>query len=922
MRPLKLTMNAFGPYAGKEEVDFTRLGTNGLYLITGDTGAGKTTIFDAITFALYGEPSGSNREVSMLRSKYADAYAVPGVELTFAYNGKEYTVRRTMEHQRKKVKGEGVTTAPAEAELELPEGRTEKKEKEVTRKITEILGVNRDQFCQIAMIAQGDFLKILLEETKDRRNHFRDIFRTHIYNSFQDRLKEETKKTEQERSLQKGNLQIHMKRIACPENDPLELEAEKARQGEMLTEQASALIGTILERDKQERKEITEEEKKLEETIGALNRLIGKAENQQKAKADREQALKEMAERNEALKLLDEKLKEESARTPETEKKKAAVSLILQELPEYEKLDQRFSALSKAEEGQRAKEKEIERITVSGKALRAEVEALQNELEGIRAAGDHIANLSVERERTAARQLALEDLKTDLGALSEQLKRLEKARDEYRAAKKYAEECRQKADSDRTAYNDEQAGVLAEKLEEGMPCPVCGSVHHPAKAHKSAHAPDEAAVKRSEKAAREAQQKESAASSLAGAEAAKAELAQKNIRGKAEELLGGYDEESIGNRIDDQAAEAAGRLREITERLKAENDRKARREKLEKEIPQKNDQLNRMRDRLSELQQAFKQEKSRIETERQGLTEQKQKLRFPDRRTAEKETEALKKEIQAREAALANAQKAYADCESRIRMLEGQIAQAQKLLEEDEVQDPEEKKTEKRKYELLKEEMNRKRIGVEQRIRTNEEVLRNIREASGELAALDRRWQWMTALSETANGTLKGKRRVMFETWIQMAFFDRILRRANVHLMKMSSGKYDLKRRDIKDDNRGQSGLDLDVIDHTNGSIRSVKSLSGGESFIASLSLALGLSEEIQTSAGGIRLDTMFVDEGFGSLDEETLQQAMRALKSLSETNRLIGIISHVADLRREIDRQIVVEKLRSGGSRIRPIEV
>ena len=154
-----------------------------------------------------------------------------------------------------------------------------------------------------------------------------------------------------------------------------------------------------------------------------------------------------------------------------------------------------------------------------------------------------------------------------------------------------------------------------------------------------------------------------------------------------------------------------------------------------------------------------------------------------------------------------------------------------------------------------------------------------------------------------------------------MAFFDRILRRANVHLMQMSGGKYDLKRRETADDNRGQSGLELDVIDHTNGSVRSVKTLSGGESFIASLCLALGLSEEIQMSAGGIRLDTMFVDEGFGTLDEETLQQAMRALNSLSENNRLIGIISHVAELRREIDRQIVVEKVRSGGSRIRPVE-
>ena len=181
MRPLKLTMTAFGPYAGTEEIDFTRLGTSGLYLITGDTGAGKTTIFDAITFALYGQASGPNREPGMLRSKYAKPETRPEVSLFFLYNGKEYGVRRSMEYQRPKLKGGGTTTAPAETELVLPDGRIEKKEKEVNRKITEILGINRDQFCQIAMIAQGDFLKILLEDTGKRQEHFREIFRTHIY---------------------------------------------------------------------------------------------------------------------------------------------------------------------------------------------------------------------------------------------------------------------------------------------------------------------------------------------------------------------------------------------------------------------------------------------------------------------------------------------------------------------------------------------------------------------------------------------------------------------------------------------------------------------------------------------------------------------------------------------------------------------
>ena len=282
----------------------------------------------------------------------------------------------------------------------------------------------------------------------------------------------------------------------------------------------------------------------------------------------------------------------------------------------------------------------------------------------------------------------------------------------------------------------------------------------------------------------------------------------------------------------------------------------------------------------------------------------------------------MDQEIKQRKQKLADAQKAREDCEKEISSLEGQMKQAENLLQEDEVKDLEAVTTERDGLNTKKQEISGIRESVQARIATNGDVLKNLSTVSNELAEIDRKWKLATSLSDTANGTLKGKDHVMFETWIQTTFLDRILHRANVHLVQMSGGKYDLKRRETNDDNRTQSGLDLDVVDHTNGTIRSVKSLSGGESFIASLSLALGMSEEIQMSAGGIRLDTMFVDEGFGSLDEETLQQAMKALNSLSETNRLIGIISHVAELRRVIDRQIVVKKCPGGGSRIPPIEV
>ena len=922
MRPLKLTMTAFGPYAGTETIDFDRLGTSGLYLITGDTGAGKTTIFDAIIFALYGRASGPNREPGMLRSKYADEFAEPGVELVFLYNGKEYTVRRTMEHLRKKARGEGATTAAAEAELILPDGRIEKKEKEINKKITDILGVNRDQFCQIAMIAQGDFLKILLEETKDRRDHFREIFRTHIYRDFQDRLKQETQEVESDRNRQKGDMQIHLRRIACPENDPLEIDAEKARNGEMLTEQATALIGRILDQDTEAQKKSADEEKQLEEQIAALNRLIGKAESRQKAKADKAAAEQGLEEKTAQRKPLEDALNGEKALVPETEQKSAELALILDGMKEYDALDRKQQEILQAENALKGKGAEIENLAENGTKLQAELETLRGEQAELKKAGDRSAQLAVEQEQVKKLQQGLSELKADLDALPGKKQALKTAQDRYMAAREQAEKLRQKAEDLRRAFNDEQAGILAEKLEEGTPCPVCGSVHHPKKAVKAENAPDEAAVKNAEQEARRAQQAETAAGAQAGAEGAKAEEAEKSIHQKAEEILGIYDGETPERTVQEKLAETNARLQEIREALKAEEARRTHRNELDKMIPEKEKALEGINRTLTEMRVAFGQEQSRIETERKTLQEQRGKMRFADRKAAQAAADILEREVSERKRALADAQKAADDCEKEIQRLKGMIEQANELLREEEVEDPEAKAAERDSLVLRKQEANGRRTAAEIRIRMNREVLDNISAVSRNLAELDRKWQWMTALSDTANGTLKGKQRVMFETWIQMAFFDRILRRANIHLKQMSGGKYDLKRRETADDNRGQSGLDLDVVDHTNGSIRSVKTLSGGESFIASLCLALGLSEEIQMSAGGIRLDTMFVDEGFGSLDEETLQQAMRALNSLSESSRLIGIISHVAELRREIDRQIVVRKVRTGGSTVDPIVV
>ena len=294
----------------------------------------------------------------------------------------------------------------------------------------------------------------------------------------------------------------------------------------------------------------------------------------------------------------------------------------------------------------------------------------------------------------------------------------------------------------------------------------------------------------------------------------------------------------------------------------------------------------------------------------------KESLRFGSIAEAKKKSEALEKTISEMKEAFDKAQNALSESDKKIAGYTSSIKELTKQLSSDCDLDKEEET--KKKTEITEKKTADDAVAkvLHSRIESNTQVLANIRAKVGDLDALEKRYTWLKALSNTANGNISGKEKVMLETYIQMTYFDRIIARANTRFMIMSGGQYELKRRKEAENNRSQSGLDLDVIDHYNGTERSVKTLSGGESFKASLSLALGLSDEIQASAGGVKLDTMFVDEGFGSLDEESLDQAMKALLSLADGNRLVGIISHVADLKNRIDKQIVVIKEKSGGSK------
>lgn len=918
MRPLKLTMSAFGPYAGKTTLDFEQLGEKGLYLITGDTGAGKTTLFDAITFALYGEPSGNNRKVSMLRSKYAADDTPTEVSLTFAYSGKVYTVKRNPEYERARKSGSGTTKEKANAELIWPDGRVVHKKNDVDRDIHEIMGVDRDQFSQIAMIAQGDFLKLLLAKTEDRQEIFRNIFKTNIYQVFQEKLKDASGALSRDRDAAKRSVDQYIGGILCADDDALASDLQKAKDGAMLMEDVVSLLQTLIQNDLLASETMTGDLQFLEKQLDDLTTKISKAEELAKRKADLEQA--ETDRNDQQSKLIDLKAiwDSEKAKLPETEELVRQITALDVELPRYddlEKLTQDYQDLNTKITNDSAL---LETKLKEQKKLTAEITTLNEEQRLLESA-------AAEKERHLRYGQTLEHLQQDKKALLTHLKKLKQNREHlvlaqavYRTASKTAEEKQALAAALRKAFSDEQAGIMAEHLTAGLPCPVCGSVSHPNKAVKSREAPSEADVEAAESAALNAQatamEESQKAGQIRGSVAAEESAIEQSHPG----LLGSGELATI-------IASTSTSLDDIDEQLTTNRSliasadfRIQLKKEIDQKLPEKAQSLNTLSETITQLRETLSSSIATLQSLDDQRSALKQKLPYENKTNALKERETMQDRVTKQQQALKTAEQNYSDCDKALISLDATIKQLNDLLADAPVMDLPHLLQEKDAFTDQKKALSDKQKILLVRLHTNETALDNIRKKTDELTALDKKWTWMKALSNTANGNLSGKEKVMLETYIQMTYFDRILARANAHLMRMSSGKYDLKRRAAANDRRVQTGLELDVVDHYNGSERSVRTLSGGESFIASLSLALGLSEEIQASAGGIRLDTMFVDEGFGSLDEDTLQQAMKALHLLTEGNHLVGIISHVAELRRQIDKQVIVTKEKSGGSTVK----
>ena len=907
MRPLKLTLSAFGPYAGEMTLPLDELGKSGLYLITGDTGAGKTTLFDAITFALYGEASGGQRSPGMFRSKYAAPETPTFVELEFECRGRRYTVRRVPKYQRPKLHGTGTTEQSAEATLLLPAGAPVTRLQEVNDAIRDILGLDRSQFMQIAMIAQGDFLRLLLAPTEERRQIFRRIFKTDLYQRLQDDLKQEAAALAQRCDAGRRSVEQYIAGVMCPEDDPAFPSLEAARQGKLPAQEAADLIAGLLEADRQRSQELQASVDALDGQLRAIHTRLELAGEQQRRRGALSELglalarqVREQAQAQEALTQAEEKAKDREALGRE-------LTLLEAELPDYEKRD----ALRQEAERLGA---ELTRSDARQTDLESQARSRAQALTRQEQAAEELRAAPAKREQLLARQAQAQRREKQLcGALaqSEHVAALREAlhgrQQQYRAAAQAAQEAERRYFQMNEAFLAEQAGVLALELREGEPCKVCGSIHHPAPACPSPGAPTQEALGRAQKAAaqsRETLQRESEACAALRSTGTAAR----------QQLEAGLREAGVEEaRLSQEIGQVRGELEDLTRQIGAEAARCARLTEAERAIPAARQAL----EELNKTIAALAADRSALRARREAAAAQAAALalRFPTAGDARKALEEKRQRLELLRRAAEQAGQTLREKSDAVLRTRSAAQQLRQQLEDAPEIDVQAELDAQTQAQTQRREKLAQKEGADGRIAANAAALSGLRRQLAALTALESRYAWVRALADTAGGTVRGKAKLSLEAYVQTTYFEQIIRRANLRLTVMTDGQYELKRRTEAENRQSQSGLELDVIDHCNGSERSVKSLSGGESFLASLALALGLSDVIQSSAGGVRLDTMFVDEGFGSLDDQALNQAMKALLTLTEGDRLVGIISHVSDLKQRIDRQIVVTKTLTGST-------
>lgn len=913
MRPLKITMSAFGPYAGEVTLDMQKLGKSGIYLITGDTGAGKTTVFDAISYALYGEASGNYRENTTLRSKYASADTPTFVELEFEYNNEIYKINRNPEYPRPNKRGEGFTKQSANAELVMPDGSVITKIKDVSAKIEEIIGINKNQFSQIAMIAQGDFRKLLNCETNERSKIFRKIFKTEPYHNIEIKLSSLFNELKRNREKEKSGIEQYINQLKCNENDTLSLELERAKSGDVLIEDVIKLAGEIINKDTLEYTKTQKNIESINEEIEKINSNIKLYENQEATKKAYAKASAKLEEFKTKRNECEKAYKSAEAQRERLDDLTKKINLINSKMPKYDELKSLENSISEKtqsfEKSNNLLKLKQQEITL----LEKEIDEKSKALEEVKGADLLAQKLNVQKEEIKKKAEALKELKTEIDRCKTEQKNLKNAQSFAKSALDEYGALENEYNQIYIAFFNEQAGIIADELKDGEPCPVCGSTSHPNLARKSENAPSQADVESAQNLVKKAQEKADKARDTASALKSRFDEIAANVKSAAKKLFGTDD-----NVFDDYNSNISALKKEYDRTLallKTANEKLDLYKKLDKEIPKIQEKQKSLSDEISTLNTQKASDEAFISENTKRVTSIKSELDFESADLAKdklKEYTNLSDDIKN---AIEKSKNAFDDIKSKYDTQKGTKASLENALKEFKEIDLASLNEKSLKLNEYKKDIDKTAKSLYSRIESNKLLVDNISVKRDILKEYDDKYVWLKALSETANGDISGKEKITLETFVQMTYFDSIIRKANIRLLTMSDGQYELVRRSDAETLKKNEGLALDVIDHFNGSSRSVSTLSGGESFMASLCLALGLSDEIQSSNGGIKLDTMFVDEGFGSLDGEALDRALSALTSLSQGNRLVGIISHVDALCDRIDNKIVITKDRTIGS-------
>lgn len=1036
MRPLKLKMNAFGPYAALEEVNFEELGERGLFLITGNTGAGKTTIFDAITFALFHRTSGTDREITTLRSDYAAASEETFVELTFYHMGRVYRIYRSPQYDRPKKTGQGMVTQTAKAKLFREPDTPIEGIKQVNEAVEDLLRINYDQFKQISMIAQGEFREVLYADTKKRGEILQKIFATESYRKMASIMDEKRKETYGQVQDTLKSIDQYFSGIQYEKDSILEKEIETLKGTQYKLEEKVAVLEKAIEEDEQriqrkdaeykEKQGIAAEKEKAFTLICTTNELFQKYEKCQTEKQnldnERESKRKEEELLNKQKTVLYDvnPLREAYVEIKKTKDETEAQLRVEEEFYEKTKteLEQELE-LCKAAEGKKEFAQEMQRKAIliaesrekyqKRDELREQKSYLGRVKEGLikKKAGlqkdkneteDQISLKKQKIEELAEIPQICIKLEQDCGKLQEttaemwrilerEFKKIEKQKQELENAQNVFLKKRDAYEFVNEAYRqmersleESRAGILASNLKKGVPCPVCGSLEHPNLAKLSEHAVTEEQVEACKEKCKKAEQEKTDANNEAIQKNSEYHVQLKYLIQDVSDYIEikANTEIAVMKSAFSAAYERTCKQRDTQKQLLDESVlKKDELYSLQKQLEEKSKQLEKIREELEQIVQddakveadyarvkgqlqeleglSFASldealaEQKRLETEEKSILDliQKRKETVEGKReqlvasstrieNVKKQLEGFSEEEQRKEALymekkmqagfaqeeiekylvpkklIQDTENAIQDYYMRLAIADSNLKSAKEAIlgkeRKDEDLSAKEAKDSKHAEKLVHDEL----IQLQNRKTRNLESLNEIQKQKKHADKKIKQLTLYQNMADLLNGRTTGKNKTSFETYVQMAGFDGIIRAANRRLLPMSGGQYQLFRHEDAQA-KGNIALNLDILDHYTGKKRPVNTLSGGESFMASLSLALGLSDLVSANAGGIRVDTLFIDEGFGTLDETSLQDAIAMLQELSNSNKLIGIISHREELKQEISKKIQIYKTNKG---------